>query len=170
MANQIKPNKLSSDISAVLNPDTTLSIDPSSDEEILDPKEHNWDKLTQLKDELGRKIIEFISQVNAIINNQDVVSRLGDQTDYFNKIVLVFFSDINDFSKKIAEVRKQHDNLKGPIENVEDIDKFTNISITYHYLFTELANLITPTLSELMIILSSVDDQTSEVEGVDSSE
>lgn len=133
-----------------------FSINTESDEEFLSKSNYSWDDLNKLKDELGVSILEFIGQVNCAITNPDVINNLGAQKDHFNKVVNLFFSDINDFSHKVKDIRTEHEHLTGHIDNINDFNNYNRIAIQYQALFSELATLITPTLSDLMLTINDV--------------
>ena len=134
----------------------SFNIDTHDDEGLLQDKNYSWDDLISLKTELGNNILEFVSQVTAVITNQDIITRLGDKRDHFNKVVNVFFSDINEFSNKVKDLRVQHDNKTGPITDLNEFGLYNRLAIMYHSLFNELSVLIIPTLSDLMITISEV--------------
>jgi len=133
-----------------------FSIDTSDDEQALKDQPYFWDDLNTLKDELGNSIIEFIGQVNAIITNPEVIQNLGDRKEHFEKLVTTFFSDINEFSHRVKELRIQHEDRTGHVNDINEFNNYNRIAISYHSLYTELSALITPTLSDLVLTISEV--------------
>ena len=133
-----------------------FNIDYSHDEDLLKNFNYSWDDLNKLKEDLGNRIIEFMAQVNTIITNPDIINNLGDKKQHFNKVVELFFSDINNFSHKVRELRVQHEHLTGHIDNLNDFNKYNRIAIQYHFLFSELATLLSPTLADLMATIAEV--------------
>lgn len=134
----------------------SFNIDTRDDVDLFSGKNYSWDDLISLKTELGNNILEFVSQVTAVISNQEIITRLGDKRDHFNKVVGVFFSDINEFSNKVKDLRVQHDNKSGPVTDLDEFTLYNRLAIMYHSLFNELSILIIPTLSDLMITISEV--------------
>lgn len=154
MDNKLEQKQISKEINKVLN--TGFKINTDSDEEFLKTSNFNWDDLNKLKEDLGKNILEFIFQVNEIITNKDIINNLKDQKEHFEKVVSLFFSDINDFSAKVKTIREQHEHLSGHINNINDFNNYNRIAIQYQSMFSELATLITPTLSDLMITINDV--------------
>lgn len=133
-----------------------MSYNGLSEEETLRLQNYSWNDLNVLKEDLGKNIVEFIGQVNLIITNPDIIANLGNKKEDFNKLVTLFFSDINNFSKKVADLRVQHEDKVGQIGTLEEFDTYNRIAIMYQALFSELATLITPTLSEIVLLISEV--------------
>jgi len=131
-----------------------FKVNTTDDEIILEDSKFSWDDLTQLKEELGNHILDFVSQVNSIVTNQSVINSLKDQLPYFNKLIMVFFSDINEFSGKVKTLREQHEGRTGPVINITDFDTYNRIAIMYQSYFTELTALVTPTLSDLVLVIA----------------
>ena len=153
-----KQKKITREINDVLSKD--FEIDTSADGEILRDKDFSWDDLNKLKEELGQSVIQFVAQVNRIITNPEIVNNLGDKRDHFNKVVALFFNDINNFSNKIRELREQHENRSGPVKDINEFNIYNRIAISYHSLFVELTTLVTPTLSDIMLTVSEVTNST----------
>lgn len=133
-----------------------MTLNGLSEEEALRLQNYSWDDLNKLKDDLAARIIDFLGQVNAIVTNLDIIRNLGDKKEHFNKLVNLFFSDINTFSKKVAELRVLHETKFNQISDLEEFDMYNRIAIMYQSLFSELATLITPTLSEIVLLISDV--------------
>lgn len=151
---KVEKKKLSRELDRVFN--NNLVVDDSSDEEFLKKNNYTWDELNTLKEDLAKSVFEFITQVTTIITNSQVMNNLGDKKDHFNKLVNLFFSDINTFSNKVAKLREEHEHLNGAITTLEDFDKYNRIAIHYQALFSELATLITPTLSEIVLTIAEI--------------
>jgi hypothetical protein len=135
---------------------TGFSIDTSHDEEFLKTSEYSWEDLNKLKEDLGSQIVQFIAQVQEVITNPAIIQNLGDKADHFNKVVELFFSDINNFSFKVKDIRVLHEHLSGRIETMTDFNNYNRIAIQYQSLFSELATLITPTLGDLMMTVTEI--------------
>jgi hypothetical protein len=152
--NKLEQKLITKEINKALS--SGFNINTESDEDFLSKSTYNWDDLNKLKEELGISILEFIGQVNCAITNPDIINNLGDQKDHFNKVVNLFFSDINTFSHKVKDIRVVHEHLSGHINNINDFNNYNRIAIQYQALFSELATLITPTLSDLMLTINDV--------------
>lgn len=136
-----------------------LHIDTSQDEDILNLHQYSWDDLEKLKNDLGNSILQFIGQVNTIITNAEIINNLGNHKTNFNKLVSIFFSDINEFSNKVKNIRLQHEGKTGKIIDLNEFNIYNRLSIQYHSLFTELTTLIAPTLSDLMLTISEISQE-----------
>ena len=121
-----------------------------------------WDDLNTLKNDLGNTIIGFMGEITKILGNSEVISKLGDKTEHFQKLVKVFFDDLNTFSEKVKELRVQHETRTGKITNLDDFNLYNRLAITYHSLYNELVMLMSPTLSDLVLTISEVTTPQSE--------
>lgn len=135
---------------------TGFSIDTSHDEEFLKTANYSWEDLNKLKEDLGTQIVQFIGQVQEVITNPAIIQNLGEKTQHFNKVVELFFADINNFSFKVKDIRVLHEHLSGHIETMTDFNNYNRIAIQYQSLFSELATLITPTLADLMMTVTEI--------------
>lgn len=154
MNDKLEKKQITKEINKALS--SGFNINTETDEEFLRKSKYNWDDLNKLKDDLGFSIIDFIGQVNVAITNPDIINNLGNQKEHFNKVVNLFFSDINDFSHKVKTIRTEHEHLSGHINNINEFNNYNRIAIQYQALFSELATLITPTLSDLMLTINEV--------------
>lgn len=133
-----------------------FNIDDSHDEELFQFSTYNWDDLNKLKTDLGNQIIEFIGQVNMVITNPAIINNLGTHTEHFKKTIELFFTDINNFSLKVRDIRIQHEEKTGHINNLNDFNQYNRIAIQYQSLFSELATLISPTLADIMATIADI--------------
>lgn len=133
-----------------------FNIDASHDEELLQSSQYNWDDLNTLKTDLGNQIIQFMGQVNMVITNPAVINNLGDRAKHFEKTVELFFADINNFSLKVRDIRVQHEEKTGHIDNLNDFNQYNRIAIQYQSLFSELATLVSPTLADIMMTIADI--------------
>ncbi len=133
-----------------------FQIDTTQDTAALEKEKYNWDDLTKLKDELGSSILEFVGQVQQIITNKEIINNLGVKKDHFQRLVQVFFSDVNEFSGRFAEIRKEHDGKSGHVNTLTEFNQYNRLAIQYHGLFSELTTLIAPTMSELVLTIAEV--------------
>ncbi|EKD89703.1 MAG: hypothetical protein ACD_33C00004G0003 [uncultured bacterium] len=150
---KFQQKKITREINKVI--DNGFNVMPN-DNDIINESKFNWDDLTALKDELASKIFEFINQVTSIVTNPNIINNLNDNKEQFNQTVKIFFSDINDFSNSIKVLREQHEHLTGLVKDVQEYDLYNRLAIHYHSSFIELISLITPTLSNLVLITSEV--------------
>jgi hypothetical protein len=151
---KLKEKKLSTEINKALN--DNFRINTTNDASYLADKSYSWDDLNQLKAELAHNIVEFMGQVQAIVANPDIIANLGDKKEHFEKVVNVFFVDLNSFSGKVKELREQHEHMSGPVLDINQFSVYNRLAISYHALFTELQTLMTPTLSDIVLTVSSL--------------
>lgn len=156
----LQQKQLTKAINKVIKDD--FKVNTTDDESILENSNFSWDDLTKLKEELGNHILDFVAQVNSTVTNQAVINSLKDQLPYFNKLVMVFFSDINDFSGKVKTLREQHEGKTGPINNITEFDTYNRIAIMYQSYFTELTALVAPTLSDLVLVIAEAAQSSKE--------
>jgi len=149
-----KQKPLTKEIDSVFNNNIEINIE--SDEEFLRKNNYKWEDLNILKEELGKYIIDFVTQVNTIISRQDIVSNLGNKKEEFEKTILTFFEDINKFSIKIKSLADEHKNKNGNITDMNEFDIYNRLAIYYNVYTTELLELVTPTLSNLVLIVSEI--------------
>lgn len=154
MSANLEQKQITKEINKALN--SGFKINTESDEDFLKNSNYSWDDLNNLKEDLGKNILEFVFRVNEIIQNKDIVNNLNDKKEHFDKLISLFFSDINNFSLSVKNLRKQHEHLSGHINNINDFNVYNRIAIQYQSLFSELATLITPTLSDLMLTITDV--------------
>jgi hypothetical protein len=131
-------------------------IETDNDQDFLRNGNYSWDDLITLKQDIGNNILDFIGQVNSIIMNNSIVSNLGSHKSHFNKLVALFYSDINEFSKTVKELSSEHEGKSGSIVDINDYNNYNRLAIQYHAAFTELATLISPTLSEIVILVNDI--------------
>ncbi len=131
-----------------------IIVDITEDEKLIRESNFNWDELLQLKQELSDRIMDFVGQVSNCALNPNFTTRLGNRTEEFQKVVVLFFEDVKNFSVDVAAVNKEHEGKSGPVTTMADYDLYNRVSINYHALFNNLTTLVTPTLSELMFIIN----------------
>ena len=150
----LKPKKLSV---AVHRAGTTgFEVDTSNDTDLFSGENYNWNDLLTLKDELGNGVLEFVRQVTSLVQNQDIISNLKDKSTHFYQTVELFFKDITDFSEKVKQNRILHEHKSGPVSDMDDFNLYNRVTMNYHSLCNELTILVTPTVSELMITVSEI--------------
>lgn len=149
MSEQHSKRTILKEVEKAVNKDFNMVGDDSD----VNLSDYSWDDLNSLKTELGNAILEFIQQVNSVISNREVIATLGSKLPYFEKLVTTFFSDINEFSSKIAKIRVKHEDMSGPILSIDEYDLYNRLSIGYHSLYVELTTLVPPTLSEIILTI-----------------
>lgn len=157
MVDIIKPNKLS--VAVARAGKTGFEVDTSHDQELFSAQNYNWDDLTALKNELGQGVLEFTGQVTQLVQNKEITNNLGSDTAHFAATVDLFFKEVTEFSDRIRVNREQHENKSGPLASMDEFNTYNRIAMTYHTLCNELTILITPIVSELMIITAKVVDR-----------
>lgn len=158
----LQPKKISVDVNRA-----TLSgfeVDTTDDLRILQQENFNWNDLSKLREELANNVMQFTLEVSNLANNPSIVSNLGSRLKEFTDTVGLFFSDISAFSERVKQIRSQHEHLEGPITNMTDYNNYNRIAFEYHTLCNDLAILVTPTISQLILITSEAVDETKRSE------
>lgn len=137
-------------------------VDKTHDEDFFKDEKTSWDELTQLKDEIGRTIVEFTCNLGMIVNNQPVLNCLGDDRPGFEKAVAVLLNDIQSFSGKVKSVRLQHEGKSGIINTVDDYNTYINLSMQYNTLYTEIMLVISPSVTDIMMKLNEAEQKYNE--------
>lgn len=159
---QKKPNLNPKKISVDVNRATLsgFSANTNDDERILAQENYNWDELNTLREEVAKGVMEFVIQVTQLSQNPSILNNLGDHLKEFTDTVALFFKDISAFSEKVKHIRTQHENLSGPITDMVSYNRYNRIAFEYHTLCNELAILVAPTMSQLILITSEAVDKS----------
>lgn len=157
MTKPFNPNKkkLAQAVENVVN-DEEVIIDLEDDESFLAKNPVDWDDLNKLKDDLGSTIMNFVFEIKSTIENPQVVNNLGERAPEFQKLVKLFFSDINSFSNQVKSTRLEHETREGRITSLEDYNTYNRLAITYHNLYMELVSLTSPTMSAIVLLISDI--------------
>lgn len=163
MSKKFNPNKkkLAQAVTSVVNNEEVF-VDLEDDETFLANNPVSWDDLNKLKDDLGSTIMDFVYQVKSTIENPQVVNNLGKRSDEFQKLVKLFFSDINGFSNQVKSTRMEHEHRMGRITTLEDYNTYNRLAITYHNLYMELTSLTSPTMSAIVLLISDITAEMDE--------
>ncbi len=156
----LSPKKISEAVSRA-----TLSgfeVDLSNDAAIFEQENYNWDELNKLREEVSINVMGFVSQVAELTGNQSIVTNLGSRLKEFTDTVTLFFKDMGEFAERVKAIRMKHEHLSGPITDMASYNKYNTIAFEYHTLCNELAILVTPTLSQLVLITSEALDHTKQ--------
>lgn len=133
-----------------------FSIDKSGDDAVLATNEEGWDDLNELKESLAHTLLGFVIEIETIVNSPDLINALGERRKEFDKLINVFYSDINRFTETIKNLRGQHENLAGRITSMDQLNTFTRLSMSYQTLQIELQSLLAPTMACIILILHEI--------------
>lgn len=154
----LKPKKISVDVNRASL--SGFEADISDDLRLLQQENYNWDELNKLREEVAAGVMGFVYEVSQLYHNPSIVGNLGSKLTDFVNTVGVFFKDMADFSERIKVIREKHEHLSGPITDMASYNKYNLIAFEYHTLCSELAILVTPTMSQLILITSEAVDNT----------
>ena len=132
---------------------TALSVNSDGDAGLLNSLTETWDHLQNLKNEMAAGVLEFVGQVEEITNSQVIMQNLGQHETEFKKLLQVFYTDIDGFTRKMQEVRLQHEHRSGPIVSMNDLTLYNNLSMEYGLLNEQLMSLIGPTITNMIVIV-----------------
>lgn len=130
-------------------------VDVTDDTELNDllaKDNFNWDDLTAYNHEIAGQVMGFMHNVNSLISTPAIVNNLGEDKDEFDKLVTVFFTDLNDFSLRFKELAEGHADKSGPVKDVSEYDNFNRISLNYNSLNSELLTLLAPTITQIVAL------------------
>lgn len=156
----LQKKQLSSEIDRIVSNGMNSNFQPTP--QPVQDVDFSWDDLNNLKNDLGNTIIGFMGEITKILGNSEVISKLGEKTEHFQKLVKVFFDDLNTFSEKVKELRVQHETRTGKIADLNDFNLYNRLAIAYHSLYNELIMLMSPTLSDLVLTISETSPQQPE--------
>lgn len=128
-------------------------INRSDDQEFLNQNQQGWDDLNELKDLLAQSLLGFVINIDSITSSPELRAMLGGKLVEFDKLLAVFYSDVDRFSKTIQELRAEHEHLSGRITSMEQINDFTRLSMAYQALQMELTSLLSPTMAGIVLLL-----------------
>lgn len=151
----LEKKKLAKVVKGVVDNDE-LIIDIEDDETFLANNPVSWDDLNTLKNDLGNTIMEFVSEIKSTVENPQIVNNLGERKGEFEKLITLFFSDINEFSLQVKNIRSEHEQHTGRITTLEDYNTYNRLAITYHNLYMELISLTSPTMSAIVLLISDI--------------
>jgi hypothetical protein len=123
----------------------------TDDSDVLSKMQVSWDDLLALKDELSSQVLNLVSNVMSIAENQQIVAALQNK-DNFHKVVNVFFQDVNEYSAKVKTVRTQHEHKSGRIASIEENEEYNKLAVEYYRLSEELINVLAPTVTEIIVM------------------
>lgn len=149
----MKKTTVNAAVNAAIN---ELRVDKSGDSELLATSKEGWDDLNVLKNELASSMLTFVVEIDNINNSPELQSLLGSRKPEFDKLLDVFFSDIDRFSKTIETLRNQHEHRSGSITSMEELNEFTRLSMSYQTLQIEINTLLAPTMGAIVLLMHEV--------------
>lgn len=158
----LSPKKISEAVSRA-----TLSgfeADLSNDAAILQQENYSWDDLNKLREEVATSVMDFVTQVAELSSNKSIINNLGARLKEFTDTVTLFFKDMAEFGERVKAIRLKHEHLSGPITDMVSYNNYNSIAFEYHTLCNELAILVTPTMSQLVLITSEAIDASKQDE------
>jgi len=158
----LNPKKISTAVNQAVS--TGFQANMDGDTDFLQKSNHNWDDLIKLKEELAKNILEFTMTVADMAKNTSILANLGPKLKDFLATVELFFKDMNTFSERVKGIRLQHEHLSGPITDMDSYNLYNRLAFEYHSLCNELAILVTPTMSQLILITSEAVDNSKAAE------
>lgn len=131
-----------------------LTVNTDGDTDALNTLTETWDQLQSMKDTMAAGVLQFVTQVEEITNTPVIMSNLGALETEFRRHEEVFYRDIDGFTKKMQELRLQHENRTGPITSMADLTLYNNLAMEYAALNSQLMNLIGPTIASMIMIVN----------------
>ena len=139
--------------SAVNRAMNEVYVDKSGDGAFLAQIGEGWDDLSKLKNELATSMLTFMTEVESILHQPELLTMLGGNREEFNRLMNVFWSDIDRFSKTMQTLRTQHEDRSGALKTMEELNEFTRLSMQYQTLQVEMNSLLAPTMGSIVLIL-----------------
>lgn len=133
-----------------------LSVDTSEDDKFLNSLPETWDDLNEMKNDTAHAVLEFVMQVEGIGQQQIVIQNLGQHTAEYQKLLTVFYTDIDSFTKSVETLRLQHEGRTGRILSMDDLNLYNQLGMEYAVLNQKLMTLIGPTITSLILIVNEV--------------
>lgn len=158
----LQPKKISTAVNKAVN--SGFQVNTEGDDELLLSNGYSWDDLNKLREELATSVVTFVTEVGQLAQNESILANLGEELGKFTATVQVFFRDIDDFSNKVKALREKHEHRSGPVTDMDSFSQYNQITFEYHSLCNELTVLVTPTISQLVLIASEAVDNTVQLE------
>ena len=156
----VKKTMISSAVNRAVN---EVYVDKSGDAAFLAQAGEGWDDLTNLKNELATSMLTFMAEIESILHKPELLSMLGSNREEFDRLMNVFWADIDRFSKTMQTLRNQHENRSGALKSMEELNEFTRLSMQYQTLQVEMNSLLAPTMGSIVLILHEAVPQRLEV-------
>lgn len=133
---------------------TALSVNTDGDANLLSTLTETWDQLQEMKNQMASSVLEFVGHVEEITNSPQIMQNLGVHKGEFDKLLRVFYTDIDGFTRKMQEVRLQHDTRTGRIASMEELSLYNHLAMEYATLNQQLMTLIGPTIGSMMVLIN----------------
>lgn len=146
----MKKTAINSAVNRAMN---EVYVDKSGDAAFLAQVGEGWDDLSVLKNELATSMLTFMTEVESILHQPELLTMLGANREEFNRLMNVFWSDIDRFSKTMQTLRTQHEDKSGALKTMEELNEFTRLSMQYQTLQVEMNSLLAPTMGSIVLIL-----------------
>ena len=140
-----------------------LYVDKSGDADFLAKIGEGWDDLINLKNELATSMLTFMSEIESLLHRPELLGMLGSNREEFDRLMNVFWADIDRFSKTMHNLRIQHDDRTGALKTMEELNEFTRLSMQYQTLQVEMNSLLAPTMGSIVLILHESAPQWLEI-------
>lgn len=137
----------------------------TNDDDIVGNITSTWDEINELKYTISEELLNLVHNVNAIITNDEIIKNISEKDkDKFTRLVNLFFTDVNDYSFKIKELRAQHEEKTGRIESIEEFEKYNRLAFNYYTISNEIISILSPIITEIIVISSAnVQNKLNEV-------
>lgn len=150
----MKQTSISSAVQAVVN--GSIRVNTSNDDKLLDTLTETWDDLQEVKNTIAMGVLDFVTQVEQITQQQVIMANLGQHEAEFRRLETVFYSDLNGFTLKVQELRAEHEHRSGAITSLEDLNTYNRLAVEYAALNSQLLTLIGPTITSMIILVNEV--------------
>lgn len=134
----------------------SLSVNTGDDANLLSTLTETWDQLQEMKNSMAAGVLEFVAQVEEITRTPVIMQNLGAHAAEFRRHEEVFYRDIDGFTKKVQELRVQHEHRTGPITTMDDLTQYNHLAMEYATLNSQLMTLIGPTIASMIMIVNEV--------------
>lgn len=145
--------------------ETLQSVETESDRRYMDyitTEKFQWEDLHVMRNEIGENISVFIENVSAILKNQQIMENLGENANEFDKLVSMFFSDIEKFSVEMAALNVQFENKFGVITTIDDYTLYNDLAVAYHFKTSDMVALTQCTIGQIISICLEVEAMLAE--------
>jgi len=113
-----------------------------------------WEELNEIKDTIANGVLEFVGSGEIIRQTPEITQSLGDKTAEFEKLLNLFYTDIDQFTKRMQTLIAEHDGKTGVLTTIEELHLFSSLSAQYLSLGDQLTVLIGPTVGQLMLLIN----------------
>lgn len=131
-----------------------MSINTSNDGVTLSALTETWDELNELKNTIAHGILQFVGQIEEITGHEQIVANLGVYRQEFDRLLNVFYTDLDGFTRKIQELRAEHETRTGRIQSMDDLNIYNRLAMEYQALNSQLMTLLAPTITSLVIVVN----------------